>query len=197
MAQYGRMQWFEPTELTADQRTYYDDLVAGPRDKSMIMDGRGRLLGAFNSRLLNPTLGGAIQRVGASIRFGDVLTNREREVAILETARLHRSSYEWNAHARAGRRAGLSETELDELLAGRVPPTLSKSEAVARQVVDSLVHGEDLSDEDFALAEQVLSLPKLFTIISVVGHYSHTALALRVWRVPLRDDDPDVFATGN
>ncbi len=33
----------------------------------------------------------------------------------------------------------------------------------------------------------------LFDIVSLVGHYLHTALALRVWQVPLRPGDEPVF----
>jgi 4-carboxymuconolactone decarboxylase len=194
VADYGRVHWFEPDELSDDQRAYYDELAAGPRDRSMIMDDRGRLLGAFNSRLLNPALGNAIQQTGAMIRFGDVLTPREREVAILETARLHRSSYEWNAHARAGLKAGLTAEEMQTLFIGEIPGTLDESEVLARGLVDELIQHEDLSDESFSRAKSVLGLPKLFTIVSIVGHYSHTALAMRVWRIPLRDGDADVFA---
>ena len=66
------------------------------------------------------------------------------------------------------------------------------------QVVRALVTEHDLSDSLFAAAEQGLGLTVLFDLISLVGYYQHTALSLRVWRVPVDPDGnpfPDTEAT--
>lgn len=194
MENYGRAPWFEVSELNMEQRAYYDSLVSGPRSRDMFMDERGRLVGPFNARLLGPQIGDAIQRTGAAIRFGDVLAPREREIAILETARAFRSSYEWNSHAKAGRRCGLTEDELSALLSGDDIGSFSASESLVRSLSRVVATSRDIGDELFAEAEARLGLDKVFVIVSIVGHYSHTALSLRVWRVPLRAGDVDVFA---
>ena len=51
----------------------------------------------------------------ASFAFDD---ESEREIAILEGAALRRADFEWYAHARVGRNAGLTDEELDALLRG-------------------------------------------------------------------------------
>jgi alkylhydroperoxidase family enzyme len=186
---YGRLPWFRPGDLTVEQRNYYDRLTSGPRSKASLVDARGRLKGAFNARLLDPPVGTAIEQLGAVLRFGTpALAGRQREIAILEVARAERSGYEWRAHSAAGLATGLRPEELDAILDGRDLDTFSPAETLTRQVAQALVTERDLADSLFAAAEQDLGLTALFDLISLVGHYQHTALALRVWRVPL---DPD------
>jgi alkylhydroperoxidase family enzyme len=197
---YGRLPWFRPGDLTAEQRNYYDRLTSGPRNKASLVDTQGRLKGAFNARLLDPPVGTAIEQLGAVLRFGTpALTGRQREIAILEVARSERSGYEWRAHSATGLAAGLRPEELEAILAGRDLDTFSPPETLTRQVVRALVTERDLTDLLFAAAEQDLGPTALFDLISLVGYYQHTALALRVWRVPLDPDGtpfPDGEATG-
>jgi alkylhydroperoxidase family enzyme len=183
---YGRLHWFWPAELSPEQRDYYERLTSGPRDKTALTDEHGRLKGAFNARLLDPRLGTAIQEMGAVLRYATpALTGRQRELAILEVARHERSGYEWSAHAAAGRAAGLTGAEIEAVRQGADVPSLAPAEQLARTVVRALLADRDLADELFGRAQQGLGAVAVFDLISLVGHYQHTALALRVWRVPL------------
>jgi 4-carboxymuconolactone decarboxylase len=117
---HGRLPWPHPDELNPEQREYYDRLTGGPRARTSTVDEQGRLQGAFNARLLDPPVGTAIEQLGAVLRFGTpALTGRQRETAILEVARYERSGYEWQAHAKTGRAAGLQPAELDAIRDGR------------------------------------------------------------------------------
>jgi AhpD family alkylhydroperoxidase len=192
--QHGRLHWFTPDELDERQRAFYDRLLAGPRDKKGVVDGSGRLIGAFNARLLDPPVGTAIQELGAALRFGTVLSDRQREIAILTVAQAEQCSYEWNAHAEVGRRVGLTEAELEALRTGRgLGPEASPEENLTWQVVRTLATAGDLPDAGYDEAVRVLGEPALFDLISLTGHYRHTALAIRVWRVPLREGETKVF----
>jgi 4-carboxymuconolactone decarboxylase len=190
---HGRVPWPRPDQMTAGQREYYDRLLSGPRDPASLVDDQGRLHGAFNARLLDPAVGTAIQRLGAALRFGDILTARQREIVILTVARAQRSDYEWHGHAGEARRAGLSEDQLDALRTDAPVPDLAPEDEAARDVTAALLRDHDLSDAEFESAVDAIGRPALFDIISLVGHYQHTALALRVWRVPLQPGDEPVF----
>ncbi len=77
------------------------------------------------------------------MRFGLTLTDRVREIAILEVARHARSEFEWYAHVRIGRAAGLTAAEVEAVRVGaRVdsPP----AEVLARQVTQALAQTGDL-----------------------------------------------------
>jgi 4-carboxymuconolactone decarboxylase len=193
--QYGRLHWFTPGELNDEQRAYYDRLLSGPRDRKGVVDGSGRLIGAFNARLLDPATGTAIQELGAALRFGTVLTDRQREIAILTVAQAEQCSYEWNAHAEVARRAGLTDPELEALRTGTWPGTGPPEEYLAWKVAQTLARKGDLTDEDYAEAAGAVGEPALFALVSLVGHYRHTALAIRVWRVPLREGDTEAFGS--
>ncbi|HEY1819055.1 MAG TPA: carboxymuconolactone decarboxylase family protein [Trebonia sp.] len=190
---YGRLPWFEPADLDDHQRAYYERLLAGPRDRASLTDADGRLYGAFNARLLDPPVGTAIQELGAALRFGGELSARDREIVILEVAASERCEYEWAAHAKVARRAGLTEDELEGLRSGADVPSLSPHEQSVRRTARALIIGRDLSDEQFTAAEEQIGLVSLFDIISLVGHYQHTAMALRVWRTPPRDETQAAF----
>lgn len=191
---YGRVHWYVPEELDDQQREYYERLLAGPRGAASLVDEEGRLFGAFNARLLDPPVGTALQELGAALRFRTQLPARAREIVILEVARSERCEYEWAAHAEAGRAAGLTDDEIAGLRAGARVSSLSREEARVRAVTQILVAQRDLTDDEFAAAERDIGVVYLFDIVSLVGYYQHTAMALRVWRTPLREGTPETFA---
>jgi alkylhydroperoxidase family enzyme len=186
---HGRLPWFRPADFTAEQREYYDGLLASPRDRGAVLDEQGRLNGPFNARVLDPRIGTAIQRLGAVLRFDTpALTGRQRESSILEIARFEKSGYEWVSHSKTALAAGLSPAEIEAILQGTDLETFSAEELLTRRVVRILVAERDLSDAQYAEAAEGLGLVTVFDLVSLVGYYQHTALALRVWRVP--DDGP-------
>jgi 4-carboxymuconolactone decarboxylase len=185
---YGRLPWFHPEGLTTDQREYYDRLVSGPR-KSWVADEQGRLHGAFNARLLDPAVGTAIQELGAVLRWKTLaLTDRQRQVAILETLRHEQCEFEWGPHSRVALDAGLLPDQVSAIRHGVGAPTLEPAETLTRQVAQALLVERDIDDDLFDRAERELGLPALFDLVSLVAHYQHTALALRVWRVPVEEE---------
>jgi 4-carboxymuconolactone decarboxylase len=137
---------------------------------------------------LDPEVGVAIQGIGAAISSSTELTAREREIVILEVSRAERCVFELHE--------GLTDEELEAIRTGVDAPSLNAREALVRKTAQRLLATRDLSDEEFAEAEQGLGLPSLFDLISVVGHYQHTAMSLRVWRVPLHDGITPSFTVG-
>lgn len=199
MSRHGRLHWFEPAEFTPAQKAYYFELLDGPRDRRRLVDEHGRLQGAFNSRLLDPSVGAATQKLGATLRYSDALTEREREreLVVLEAARSERCSYEWHGHSAVARAAGLSEEQLGALSAGGSVAGLESSEASVLGIARSIVANGDLADAAFDDAVASVGERKLFHIVSLIGYYRATALTLRLWRVPLLEGDEPVFFSDN
>ena len=177
---HGRLDWFAPEELDEHQRALYDAILEGPRSSARrafpMTDPLGRFHGPFNAMLVDPVVGDAAQRLGAAVRYGTTLEGRSRELAILEVARLHASDFEFYAHAAVGRSAGLSDDE-----------------TLIREVVVSLVERHDLDDALYAHAVEVLGTVVVADLVVLVGFYEYTALALRVFRVPLPEGVEQTF----
>jgi AhpD family alkylhydroperoxidase len=194
MAQHGRLPWFAPEDLAAGARALYDTITGGPRAQGPrafpLTDDDGRLNGPFNAMLVSPDVGTALQELGAAIRYRTSLEPRAREIAILEVSVLRRCSFEWYAHERVGRQAGLTDAEIEALHASRDVPTFTTGEALVRELVRTLVRERDLDDRAFAAAGEALGERVLMDLIALVGYYDLLALSLRVWRTPLPDGAP-------
>jgi alkylhydroperoxidase family enzyme len=187
--EHGRLPWYAPHELDERARELYDRIAGGPRAQGPrafdLADEHGRLHGPFNALLISPEVGSAVQELGAAIRFKSGFTPRAREIAILEMAVLRSSSFEWYAHERVGKQAGLSDAELAALRDGEPAPTFSPTEALVRATVQTLVRDRDLDDTQFTAIAEALGERVLMDLIALVGYYDLLALSLRVWRTPL------------
>ena len=191
-----RLDLIPPADLAPAQRVLYDVITGGPRASQAgtvpITDVDGRLLGPFAVMLLSPEVGNAMQQVGARIRFGTALTGREREIAILSVAGVLRSDFEALAHEPAARALGLSQEQIDAVLAGQTPRDLPADEATVGRLARSMTDDRTLSDQDYADGIAVLGRERLAELTWLVGYYSALALALAVFRPAL----PESFAHG-
>lgn len=187
----GRLPHPARDDLAGEARDVYDLIVDGPRASGpfALTDDHGRLHGPFNAMLVNPALGSAVQQLGARIRYGSSLADREREIAILALAVERDSDFEWYAHERVGLRVGLEPAELDELDAQGVPSTFTERERTVLMATRALVVGRDLDDLLFDQAREQLGLATLADLVVLVGYYDLLALSLRVWRTPLPDGE--------
>lgn len=194
---HGRLSWPTPDELDDSRRAVYNAIAGGPRAAGpqafRLTDDDGRLEGPFNAMLVSPGVGLALQELGAAVRYRTTLSDRAREIAILALAALRRSDFEWYAHERVGRRAGLTEEELAALLAGDTPESLSTEESVLLRTTRLLATTGDLDDDDFAVAEANLGREKVAELVVLVGYYDLLGLTLRVWRTPLPAGETSPF----
>lgn len=186
---HGRLPWPRPDELDQARRAVYDGIAGGPRAAGpqafRLTDDEGRLEGPFNAMLVSPGVGMALQDLGAAVRYRTALSDRAREIAILALAALRRSDFEWYAHERVGRRAGLTDGEIAAIRRGDEPPELSGTELAVLRTTVALAAAGDLDDEQFTRAESALGREQLAELVVLVGYYDLLALSLRVWRTPL------------
>jgi 4-carboxymuconolactone decarboxylase len=184
--------------LTDEQRALYDTIAASRgrrpsgdgRRTSRVTDDDGRLLGPFNAMLYSPSVGSPLQELGAAVRFRTGFTARERELATLVVAARRRSDFEWYAHERIGRRAGITDDELTALRSGRQPPLADARERVVYEVARALTDEGDLADALYAEAAATLGRPVLVELVTLVGYYAALALQLRVFRVGVPPGEP-------
>jgi 4-carboxymuconolactone decarboxylase len=192
-----RLGLVAPADLDDAQRAVYDAITGGPRASQAgtvpITDDAGRLLGPFAVMLLAPAVGDAIQQVGAKIRFAAALTARERELAILTVAGQLRSDFERLAHEPAARAAGLTQVQVNAVLAGEVPDGLGGSEALVCRLARVMTAERTLPDADYDAGVAVLGTERLADLTWLVGYYCALALSLAVFRPFL----PEAFAAAH
>jgi 4-carboxymuconolactone decarboxylase len=191
-----RLPALPPEVLTDEQRALYAEIAEGPRAAGpqhfALTAADGSLEGPFNAFLFSPTLGHAIQELGAAVRFSTELTGRTREIAILIVAARWGSAFERQAHEGVGRAIGLNEKELAEIWAGRVPDLADAHEAAAAHLVFAMARG-DVTDEEWSRWGAVVGDSTAFELSTLVGYYATLALQLRVFRV---DAAPDTDQNG-
>lgn len=162
-------------ELTVEQRALYERITGGPRAAGpqhfALTDAEGRLAGPFDALLLSPAVGTALQEVGAAVRYGSDLTDRVRELAILRVAGHWNCTFERSAHEAIGRAVGLSELEIAAAATGMQPDLSDPAESAALAVVEALVLGGDLGDEEYTRAVDQLGERGVLELTALVGYY--------------------------
>ncbi len=179
-----RLDALAPQRLDGAQAELYAAITGGPRaadrGRSPIVDDEGSLLGPFNAMLYNPALGDPMQGLGAAIRYRTSLDAATREVAILVVAATLDSAFEWFAHERLARAAGVSEETIARIAAGCEP---DGDEAVPYRAARELIADGDLSDERFAEVEERFGTTGCVELVVLIGYYRMLALMLRTFRV--------------
>jgi 4-carboxymuconolactone decarboxylase len=184
-----RLPRLTPDELDEPQRALHRAIMGGPRSSgpqafSLTTDD-GSLVGPFGLMLHAPRVGQPLQELGAAVRYLTSFTGREREIAILTVATQLDSAFEWWAHTRIGRSAGLSDAELDAIASGEFTDRSGADpvEAAVHRASRLLAARDDLDDETYAALVAVLGEQRLMELVVLTGYYATLALMLDVFRV--------------
>jgi len=117
------------------------------------------------------------------IRLKATIPARVREMLILRIGYLCRSDYEWAAHARAGRQAGLTDAEIRRL----AQPDLagwSGADATLVRVVDELYADDTISADTWTVLAQQFNEQQLLDVLITAGGYRMVSMALNTFGVP-------------
>ena len=118
---------------------------------------------------------------------GGKLPRRETELVILRVAHLRDCRYEHDHHVRLGRRAGLSDGEIERVAAGPGADGWSPREQAILTAVDELDATSDISDATWERLRAHLDDRRLIELVLLVGHYEMLATAIGALRI-----QPDV-----
>ena len=100
-----------PEKLTPEQTTVFERLTAG----------RGRILGPYKIWIHSPTVASGMEHIGTYLNKRGSLSPREVEIGILVIAQHWDADYVRQAHIRLGKEVGLTQEQIDAILAGRDP----------------------------------------------------------------------------
>ncbi|HLK26692.1 MAG TPA: carboxymuconolactone decarboxylase family protein [Caulobacteraceae bacterium] len=165
-------------EMTPAQREAAEGIRSGPR---------GGLRGPFQAWLRSPRFADLMQRVGAYLRFETSVPARLNELAILITARAWDAQFEWWAHERLAREAGLDPAIAAAIAEGRRPDPMQPDEAVVYDFCTELRATRTVSDATLARALKLLGEQGVIELIGVSGYYDTVSMTLNVAEVALPD----------
>jgi 4-carboxymuconolactone decarboxylase len=172
----ARFEILEREQMSSQQREVADVITSGPR---------GALKGPFLALIHNPALASKAQALGEHLRYGTGLPAALVEIAILVTARRWACDYEWAAHARIAREAGLREAVIEPLSRGVRPENMDHRESIVHDFAHETVWRGEPSDASFDAIAATLGKPASLDLLAVCGYYSMLAFVLNTARLPL------------
>ncbi len=141
--------------------------------------------GPFNVLLRSPEMGDAAQKLGAQLRFHSSLPDKLRELAIITTGRYWGAEYEWYAHKRLALSAGVAQTTVDAIAAGKRPTSMSSDEEIVYNFCTELLNTKNVSDASFSAAKNRLGERGVVDLVGLMGYYHLVSMILNVDRYPL------------
>lgn len=132
----------------------------------------------------------AFRTLGGYIRFGSALDPRLRELAILQVGYLARSPYEWSHHIKLGYQFGVSEADIEALIAdteGR-PATLDPMTALVIRGAREITAQGALSAASFAALQSRLPNDQLVDFILSVAFYNAVVRVLASLEIDVEPD---------
>lgn len=189
-----RLGLLKPDELNADQKSLYDALTGGERNKGATLTREdGSLVGPFNALLYSPLTGNRFQSLGESLRFFNQLPGNQLEIAILVIAAEWRAEFEWWAHARLARNAGVADDVIEAIRTGGRPRIDDDGESLVYEVAVELLNTHRLSDETYNRALEVLGEAGLVDLQFLMAYYTGVSMLLNTFEIPLPDGVPTQF----
>ena len=182
-----RLPILQEAKLAPAQRKLLDSLRAGPRGSGV------EIRGPFAVYLHAPPYGELVQQLGAHVRFSKLVPHRLTELAILATASLWRSQYEWHMHAIHAEKAGISPKIINDIRMGRAPKGLTKDERAVYDFVKELHKTKRVSDRNYARVHAIVGDAGMVEFVGICGYYVLVAMTLNVFRMPTPAGTPMPF----
>ena len=170
----------DEASLTERQRQVYDRIVAGPR---------GQVVGPLRVWLHSPELADHAQALGGFVRYGTALPPILSELAILVTARIWSSGFEWSHHAPIAEAAGLDPAIIEAIGLARRPEFADTVQKALFDAAVELHRDRALTDATFDAALAALGRPALVELVGICGYYTLISMTINAFEVP-EDEGP-------
>jgi len=178
----ARLQPLTPETMTDEQRRIADEIAAGPR---------GGLRGPFQAWLRSPSLADRGQKLGEFCRFNTSLPPRLSELAILVTARHWTAQYEWYAHARIAREAGVPEAAIEAIANRSTPDLKDDDQDLVYRFATEYYATNRISESTYCAAVERFGEHGVVELVGIMGYYGLVAMTLNVFEMPLPEGEPE------
>jgi len=163
----ARIPPLKPEEWTPELRRRFDP------------DGTGRgAANVFVTFVRNPFADRLRGPINQHILNSTTLSVRQRETLLMRIGVLCRSEYEWAAHSRLGRRAGMTDADVARIVAGPDSAGGDPLENALLRATDELYRDDRVSDATWASLAAQLDTKQLLDVLIAVGGYRSTSMAI-------------------
>lgn len=151
-----------------------------------LLQPSGQPLNIFGTLVRHPRLFRRFTAFGGVLLTGTIPA-RDRELLILRTGHNCASPYEWAQHVVIGRQAGLTDEEIERIVAGPDAEGWTPFEATLLRAADELHVDNTLSDATWAALAEGYGTEQLIELPMLVGQYHLVAFTLNALGVQLED----------
>lgn len=166
----------------------HDAVGAFPHVRDFVLnnwpDGDARGLNGAGMILNHRALAKAYFTFNNHVSANSTLSRRIRELLILRIGWLRRSEYEFAQHIVLGKRAGLTDEEIERIQVGPDAPGWEPIDADLIRAVDELNAEACIGDETWNRLTANFSSEQLMDLVFAVGCYDMMAMAFKTFRVP-------------
>ncbi len=141
-------------------------------------DGDGAFANVFYTFVHNPPADRVRGAINGHVNGESTLDARHRELLLIRIGVLCRSEYEYAAHVRVGLSAGLTDADIEMILAGPEDGEGEPIQLALLRATDEL-HGDDrISDDTWAELAAELDTQQLLDLLIAVGGYRSTSMLI-------------------
>ena len=124
---------------------------------------------------------------GNHVLFKSSLPPRDREILILRIGWLCQAEYEWGQHVIIGKRAGLNQEEIIQIIEGPNAEGWNDFDATLVRAVDELYIDSFITDATWQRLAVKYNKHQLIDLVFTVGQYNLVSMALNTLGVQLED----------
>ncbi|POF28968.1 carboxymuconolactone decarboxylase family protein [Roseibium marinum] len=170
-----RLPPVDPENLTPRQKEVFEAIRSGPR---------GKVRGPLAVWLNRPDLADRAQALGRYCRYDSLLPPRLSELAILATARVWMSEYEWAAHKPVALKAGIAPRIVEAIRTGGEPVFDEADEEIVYRFSKTLHTERRVSDALYKQAVDLLGEEAVVDLTGILGYYTLISMTINVFEVP-------------
>lgn len=118
-----------------------------------------------------PYIGLNFQRLGNSLRTGEELSTRLRELSILRVGTLTGAEYEFRHHSISGLQCGISQQQIDEISNWSASKLFTEEERAVLAYTDEVTREIKVKDETFTRLRGLFSEHAIVELTALIGYY--------------------------
>lgn len=143
----------------------------------------GKLLNLYRMLLHSPPVAEGWLAFFTAVRQKGILSGRYRELAIMRIAVINGADYEFAQHVPFALQAGLTQAQLDELRAGRVPAGLSDADRAVLAYTDAMTRTVHVPVDVFSAVRAAFSERELVELTATIAGYNCVSRFLEAMQV--------------